>query len=191
MEQWGPAMPIGSYAAIPTIAAEMIRCQPQRVLDLGLGFGMMGVAVRQWIDLGVQPWRTHLVGVEVWEAYRNPLWELYDLLYVRTIEEHLRRDPHQYDLVVLGDVIEHFEEATSHQILNRVSSLLSPGGSILVITPSTEMAQGSAHGNPYERHRSVWNQEKLKQYGYEILLSEEDFQLPPAVPAVVARKTLP
>ena len=181
-------MPIGSYAAIPTLASELIRQGPKRVLDLGMGFGMMGVATRQWIDLGVQPWQTHLVGVEVWAAYRNPLWDLYDLIYVRSIEEHLSKETDRYDMVILGDVIEHFDDETAHAILSHVEMLVDDRGSVIVITPALGMPQGPAHGNPYEQHRSVWNKAKLLNLGYQILLSEADVQLPPAVPTLVACK---
>lgn len=182
-------MPIGSYMAIPTVATEMIRRKPATILDLGMGFGMLGAAVRQWVDLGVRPWRTFLTGVEVWSEYRNPVWDLYDLIYIRDIREHLRVDPQQYDMVLLGDVIEHFELQDASEVLGAIERLIAPGGCALVITPAKEMVQGPAHGNPFEVHRSVWTSAKLQEHGFEILLDVSQPQLPPAVPTVVARIT--
>lgn len=181
-------MPIGSYAAIPTIASQMILRHPKRILDLGMGFGMMGAAARQWIDLGVSPWRTYLVGVEVWASYRNPLWQLYDLVFLRSIEEHLALDQATYDMVVLGDVIEHFDDAIAQRVLQAALERVAPNGCCLVITPAVDMQQGAAHGNPYETHRSVWTAERLSSAGFDILLNEHDPQLPPAVPTVVAMR---
>ena len=181
-------MPIGSYAAIPAVASELILRQPRRVLDLGIGFGMLGAAVRQWIDLGVQPWKTELVGVEVWADYRSPLCQLYDLIYIRSIQDHLAADKTVYDMVLLGDVIEHFEQQEAVNVLDGVNRLLAPRGVCVVVTPSTDMPQGPAHGNPFETHRSVWTADKLQQHGFEILISEQDSQLPPACPTIVARR---
>jgi len=78
-------MPIGSYAATVPLVQTLIRARPRSVLDLGMGFGCGGVVVRQWLDLGVRPWKTYLVGVEVWSDYRNPVWDLYSAVYVQTI----------------------------------------------------------------------------------------------------------
>lgn len=181
-------MPIGSYMAIPTVATEMIRRQPATILDLGMGFGMLGAVARQWIDLGARPWKTFLTGVEVWPEYRNPVWDLYDLIYIREIREHLRMDPQQYDMVLLGDVIEHFEQEDASEVLAGIERLIAPKGCALVITPAREMVQGPAHGNPFEIHRSVWNSERLRKHGFEILLDERQPQLPPSVPSVVARR---
>jgi predicted TPR repeat methyltransferase len=182
-------MPIGSYSAIPTVASEMIKRTPSRVLDLGLGSGMLGATVRQWIDLGVKPWRTFLAGVEIWAGYRNPLWDLYDVIYLRTIQDHLKLDQERYDMVLLGDVIEHFAPPDAEEVLGVVDRLLIPDGCLLVITPAEEMEQGPVYGNPYEAHRSVWTSEKLVQHGFDILLDAGNPQLPPAVPSVVARRT--
>ena len=179
-------MPIGSYAAIPTIASQMILRHPKRILDLGMGFGMMGAAARQWIDLGVAPRRTYLAGVEVWANYRNPLWQLYDLVFLRSIEQHLTLDQESYDMVVLGDVIEHFPDSVAEWVLQAAWERVARDGCCLVITPAEAMEQGAAHGNPYETHRSVWTAERLSKAGFEILLSETVAQLPPAVPTVVA-----
>ncbi|OYP38810.1 class I SAM-dependent methyltransferase [Rhodopirellula sp. MGV] len=180
-------MPIGSYMAIPTLATELIHQQPKTVLDLGMGFGMMGVAVRQWLDLGVHPWKTHVSGVEVWASYRNPAWDLYDVVFVRDIREHLQLDQQSYDMVLIGDVIEHFEDTDAELVLRAAMNLVGPRGSLLVITPDAAMEQGAAHGNPYECHRSVWTAERLRQSGFDILIDANHPQLPPAVPTVVAR----
>ena len=109
-------MPIGSYAAVPLLAQTLIKCQPRSVLDLGMGFGGGGVIVREWLDLGVRPWKTNLIGVEAWADYRNPTWDLYDVVYVQTIEEFLPACRDQFDCVFLGDVLEHFEKDAGKRI---------------------------------------------------------------------------
>ena len=98
-------MPIGSYSPIPHLASHLLKHRPDSVLDLGIGFGMTGAVVRQWLDDGVQPFTTTLVGVEAWPQYRSVLWDLYDSLFMETIQQFLvtRRD--RFELIVLGDVL--------------------------------------------------------------------------------------
>ncbi|WP_230263932.1 methyltransferase domain-containing protein [Stieleria sp. JC731] len=175
--------------AIPTLATELIHQRPSSVLDLGMGFGMMGIAVRQWLDLGVMPWKTSLAGVEVWGTYRNPAWDLYDVIYVRDIREHLALETLSYDLVIIGDVIEHFVDQDAEAVLEGMKQIVNEGGSLIVITPDDAMEQGAAHGNPYECHRSVWLADRLRDHGFEILLDANTPQLPPAPPTVVAKWT--
>src|SRR6185436_17011472 len=93
-------MRIGSYASVPFIVQQMIETAPRRVLDLGIGFGGNGLLVRQWIDLGARPWKTFLAGVEVWADYRNPTWDLYDLVIVDTVENYFERYAESFDLVL-------------------------------------------------------------------------------------------
>lgn len=179
-------MPIGAYMAVPHLATTLIAHRPARVLDLGLGFGMNGVAVRQWLDLGVLPRSTFLAGVEVWPNNRSPLWDVYDVIYLQSIEEYLFNTTDKFGMIILGDVIEHFEKEAGQAILGQVEQRLTPGGIVFVSTPDGDMPQGAAHGNPYESHRSGWREVDFAVRGYRILLSSKDPQLPPAWPTLVA-----
>lgn len=180
-------MPIGSYAAIPVLAAELLAARPASVLDLGIGFGMAGAVVRQWLDAGARPFNTYLAGVEVWPDYRSPLWDLYDLVSIGLIEQQLSAEDMLFDMIIMGDVLEHFEFACGEEVLRGAQRRLAPDGRLFVSTPALPMPQGMAHGNPYEQHRSGWTAADLARRGFEILLSESDPQLPPAVPTLVAR----
>ena len=82
-------MPIGCTSLVPMIAHELMAHRPSSVLDLGIGMGFYGAVVRQWLDLGVRPWRTRIVGVEGFEAYRNPCWDVYDTVINSKIEDYL------------------------------------------------------------------------------------------------------
>lgn len=78
-------MPVGCCSLVPVITTHLGLSRPNSVLDLGIGMGFYGAVVRQWVDLGVQPWRTNLVGVEGLAAYQNPCWDLYDEVVVSPI----------------------------------------------------------------------------------------------------------
>jgi SAM-dependent methyltransferase len=175
-------MPIGSYALVPHIAHHLCTQQPRRVLDLGIGFGMYGAVVRQWLDAGVKPWRTHLVGVEVWADYRNPLWDLYDVVHVQTIEDFLTQQQRgvgrisnpshgetRFDAVVLSDVIEHFDKGEGTLIIKSARELLAPDGWLLLGTPAVFMPQTAVWGNQHERHRSLWTRDDFAELGFTLL----------------------
>lgn len=149
-------MPIGSYAAVPELVQALLRQRPQSLLDLGIGFGGGGVLVREWLDLGVQPWKTYLAGVECWEAYRNPCWDLYNVIHVKTIEQFLNETSERFDCILLCDVLEHFERPRGAQLLDALPSFVAPGGSLLITTPAKFFSQGAVYGNERERHRSAW-----------------------------------
>jgi hypothetical protein len=81
-------MPTGCCSLV-AIATQFVVFRPGSVLDLGIGTGFYGAVVRQWLDGGVRPWRTRLVGVEGFATYRSPCWDLYDEVVVPSIERFL------------------------------------------------------------------------------------------------------
>ncbi|WP_435006695.1 class I SAM-dependent methyltransferase [Tundrisphaera lichenicola] len=164
-------MPIGSFTAVPYLAKILAVRRPARILDLGIGSGFLGAIVRQWVDLGVQPWRSLLIGVEVWAEYRNPLWDLYNLVIIETIQEYLSRHCEEFDCILLGDVLEHFEIREGVELLEQLKSRVAPDGVLLVATPAQFHEQAAVHGNEFERHRSVWTAQQLEELGFQTLLS--------------------
>lgn len=159
-------MPIGSYAAVPALTEALVRSQPQSILDLGMGFGGCGVIVREWLDLGVRPWKTYLVGVEVWADYRNPVWDLYDAVYVQTIEDFLASNRQRFSAVLFGDVLEHFEKEAGRALLESLKPHVCPGGHLFASTPAQFYPQVAVYGNPWEEHRCLWTAEELESLGF-------------------------
>ncbi len=90
-------MPIGAMTAVPYVMYELslVPPKPKYVLDLGIGFGFYGAAIRQWLDLGIvfpnknSEEATVLLGVEVHGNYRNPCWDLYDYVSFMNISDWL------------------------------------------------------------------------------------------------------
>ena len=163
-------MPIGCCSCVPLVAARLAAQRPATVLDLGIGMGFYGAVVRQWLDSGVRPWATTLVGVEGWEGYRNPAWDLYDRVIVRAIEEFLSERPAGWwDAVMLLDVIEHFPLPVGDGIIELAFDATAPGGQLIIATPAVWMEQGAVYGNEYERHRSLWTPEMFTAQGFEIV----------------------
>jgi hypothetical protein len=61
-------MLIGCCWLVTAIATQFVLRPPRSVLDLGIGMGFHGEAVRELLDGGVLPLRTRLVGVEGFDA---------------------------------------------------------------------------------------------------------------------------
>ena len=162
-------MPIGCYSLVPSIVMRLSSVNPCSVLDLGLGMGFYGAVIRQWLDFGVQPWRTKLVGVEGFAGYRNPCWDLYDEVVVSSIEDFLAQTTEVWDAILMFDVLEHFSYVVGEEVLGLARSRLSSCGQFLVETPAVWMEQGAAHGNDFERHQSLWTADRLRELGFEIL----------------------
>lgn len=177
-------MPIGSFEAVPFVASTLLAMQPRRVLDVGLGFGLYGAAVRSWVDLGVRPWRTFLVGVEGFSAYRNPTWDLYDMVFEQPIERFLSVHAENYDVVLAADIIEHFDQLTGIELLKQLKQRVAPGGRLIVVTPAVFFAQAAVYGNEYEVHRSFWSKADLELHGLVVTLDGR--HSPHGIPTFVA-----
>jgi SAM-dependent methyltransferase len=162
-------MPIGCCSLVPAIATQFVLRRPRSVLDLGIGMGFYGAVVRQWLDGGVQPWRTRLVGVEGFDTYRSPCWNLYDDVVVSSIERFLEADSGTWDAILLLDVLEHFEHSQGAAMLQQLRLRLTPEGRLFVGTPAVWMDQGPAYGNEFERHRSLWTGDEMQTIGFELL----------------------
>lgn len=169
-------MPIGCYSLVGPIADLLWRRRPAAVLDLGAGMGFYGAVVRQWCDSGVQPWRTRLIGVEGFEGYRNPCWNLYDEIHVTPIEEFVALGRSTWDAIFLLDVLEHFEKEQGASLLTRLRSMLTNTGILLVGTPAVFTEQDAAYNNEMERHRSLWTATELADAGLCVLSDGEPDQ---------------
>lgn len=172
-------MPIGSPIAVNLIALHLSNTKPRTVLDLGVGSGFYGAVVRQWCDLGVQPYKTWLAGIEGWEKYRTPCWELYNrvqvgLIQATNLQELLPpgTEARGWQCILMSDVLEHFEQEAGVCQVERAKSALAPGGTLFVSTPGWQSHQGAAHGNELERHRSLFLGKDLEELGFEVLRRE-------------------
>lgn len=165
-------MPIGCVSCVPDVVAEIAACSGGKILDAGIGFGLYGAAVRQWLDNGVKPFRTYLMGIEAFERYRSPCWDLYDWIHESPIQAYLAADNTQgdrFEAVLLLDVLEHFEKPEGVEVVTGLKSRLANGGKLIVATPGVWIEQGDAYGNEFERHRSLWTGDDLAALGFRIL----------------------
>jgi 2-polyprenyl-3-methyl-5-hydroxy-6-metoxy-1,4-benzoquinol methylase len=148
-------LPLSNLHHLPAVAYFAMTLRPQRILDIGVGMGTYGFILRQFIDdreqrLEKANWQTVIDGIEIFEAYRNPVWEyVYDRIYIgdaQTLVDRLER----YDVVLCNDVLEHLELSEARAFL---SKLVEANQTVIATTPNIDFPQGSWAGNEAETHR--------------------------------------
>jgi hypothetical protein len=115
-----------------------------RVLDVGAGQGKYRLLLRAYPNVD---------GCEIWEptVEREQLRMLYRQVFVCDFVDLVTStwwDGGHYDLVIMGDVLEHMSRANAHVALNRV---LDAGVDTVVVVPYT-YPQDEEDGNVYQRH---------------------------------------
>jgi hypothetical protein len=158
-------MPSSQYYHISKVMQIIMALNPMKVLDIGTGFGKYGVLCREYLELwdGRQKYEfsRRIDGVEVFKEYLTPLHQfIYDNIYNDNILTFIDKLEMGYDLVLLLDVLEHFEKVEGVLLLD---SLLSKNTGVLISTPKKPSAQKDAFGNIYEAHRSAWSKKELSQ----------------------------
>lgn len=143
---------------IPGVLQVIQRLAPARMLDVGVGSGRWGVLCREVLELDERRvarahWRTRLDGIEIFEGYRNPLWDYaYDQVHVGDAAAVLGQLG-RYDLILCGDLIEHLDKTAGRRLLDQ---LLDHGDLVLLTSPRGPYPQGAICGNEHERHLSQW-----------------------------------
>jgi len=109
-------MPWSSGRGIAELTAWINEMGITTVLDVGAGAGYYGSAIRK-----ACPSVTVLDAVEVFPYYRErfALDEIYDTVTVADVR-HINEFP--YDLVILGDVVEHMPRADAVRLWSDISS---------------------------------------------------------------------
>lgn len=115
------------------------------LLDVGAGQGKYRRLLPEF---------TSFDAVEVWEPYvvDNRLRELYRDVHVVDVMKLVDCEYDDwwsgYDVVVMGDVLEHLSYADGYQLLDHVSDLCDD---VVVVVPYT-YPQGPEDGNEHQRH---------------------------------------
>src|SRR6266498_5501494 len=158
-------MPSSRPNTIPTVIHLIRQFQPKSILDVGIGFGKWGHLFREYTDINESEhdparyqrkhWRVRIDGIEGHAAYLTPMHRfLYNDIHAGDACA-LMKQLSPYDLIFMGDVIEHLEKAAGLQLLRDASNNARKG--IIISTPKYETGQANLCGNELERHRSLWS----------------------------------
>lgn len=149
----------------PWISAVIGKLKPETVLDIGPGEGIYGKIVRKH-----SPSTKKLVGVEIWGPYIESfrLREFYDEVWI--CDARIYPD-FKYDLVILGDVLEHMSKEDAIALWKKISKQAKYA---LISIPIIHFHQEDANGNPYERHiKEDWTSEEVLKSFPGIVVKEE------------------
>lgn len=137
----------------PWTQEKIIELKPTTVLDVGAGQGVYLDLIRQGLGAGVI-----VNAVEVWQPYIDQfdLENRYDKIFAMDVRDLTN---FAYDLVILGDVLEHMSEDSAVELWNRISQQARHA---IISIPIIHYHQDAINGNPYEIHvEEDWNTERV------------------------------
>jgi tetratricopeptide (TPR) repeat protein len=142
---------------------------PSSILDIGLGNGKMGFIARDFLDVMLgerhrkEDWQVRIDGIEVFPDYiQEHQRAIYDDIYIGDAFEVIDRLA-DYDLIILGDVLEHLKKEKAWQFLDKCAAHCN-SYLILNIPLGEKWTQPAVYGNPYEEHISFWDHEEFKSF---------------------------
>src|SRR5262249_44631861 len=128
---WRLVMPLSIWQGLEDCLALIVEREPSAVLDAGIGFGLWGHLLRQYLDVWsgrIQrpEWKTRIDGIEIDPARVQPhAYHLYSHVYVGDIREEVPRRAREtrYDIILFGDVIEHLPKRDGVELLHSAGML--------------------------------------------------------------------
>jgi SAM-dependent methyltransferase len=171
-------MPVSIWLGLEDCVQAITECWPRSVLDAGIGFGLFGHLLRQYLDVWegrIQraEWRIRIDGIEIDARRIQPHAHcLYDDLFVGDIRElvpvHASRTP--YDVILFGDVLEHLPKDDAVCLLRKSIALAMKR--VIVRIPLGDGWRKQGRDEP-DHHRSTWSLEDfagpaamIRQYHY-------------------------
>jgi hypothetical protein len=157
-------MPSSRCTHIPIILGIVRQLAPRSILDMGVGFGKWGHLFREYTDIAAAEtdplryardnWQVRIDGIEGHAPYLTPMHEyVYNTVHVGDMRTKIH-EVGVYDLVFLGDVIEHIEKAEGMELLRACLAHAHKG--VIVTTPGRPAPQTAVCDNELEVHRSFW-----------------------------------
>ena len=168
-------MPSSQHYHISKIMSLIITLNPNSILDIGTGFGKYGMLCREYLELWdgrkkYSEFLRRIDGIEAFEEYITPVHRfVYNNIYAEDALKILDKVDFKYDLILLIDVLEHFDKSTGRSFLEKMLQL---HGGVLVSTPKKVSNQTDAFGNEFERHRSQWTKAELVEMGKGLWISD-------------------
>lgn len=154
-------MGTSSWQHIPYCIDILMRIQPRQALDVGMGFGRWGMILHEFCDVWcgrvlASDWQVRVTGVEVHEPLISDYHRsFYEEIVVADAADYLRQASGRYDVVIFGDVLEHFGRPVAEELVCRA---LEISNYVLINIPlGSVWEQGEMYGNPHEEHRSEWS----------------------------------
>jgi hypothetical protein len=161
-------MGTSNWQNTPFCVEVLMKIAPQRVLDVGVGYGRWGMVIREFCDVwygrvNQKDWAVQIEGIEAFknniDAYHQ---YFYNHIYLDDFRSVYQTLMDSYDVIIFGDVLEHFEkeEATSY-----LTWAIHKSKYVIVNIPIGEnWQQDETYENVYEKHLSTWVEEDFAQF---------------------------
>jgi len=157
-------MPSSDPITIPAVLKLVGLMHPKSILDVGCGNGRYGFLFREILDFNygrlIQPtWEVKIDGLEIENRYITCIHGyIYNVVYTL---DWLSFEPKiNYDLIFMGDILEHFEDGGWETALQKANanSLIT-----MVVSPNWNGSgrQGEWHGFKNEKHRTELSPSKI------------------------------
>ena len=137
----------------PWAQQKIIELNPKTVLDVGAGQGTYLNLIREGMGSSVL-----VNAVEVWQPYIDEfnLINRYDRLFAMDVRDMV---DFKYDLVILGDILEHMSESDAVSLWEKISK---DAKYAMISIPIIHYHQDAINGNPYEVHvEEDWTVERV------------------------------
>jgi len=154
-------MPVSRPQHLSYLSNIILEIKPKTILDIGVGFGLIGMIFRQYTDIWngnykKENWQTRIDGIEIFKDYIGDIQlNIYDKIHIGNALDVLP-NLDKYDLIYAGDVLEHFTKEDGWKL---VKLLREKGKNVIIVTPKVVSKQGAAFNNVYETHRSQWTED--------------------------------
>jgi hypothetical protein len=164
-------MPTSTYSHIPMVIKFLELAMPSSLLDIGLGNGKIGFLARDLLDtmLGQrykkEEWKIRIDGVEVFPDYIQDFQKaIYDNIFIGDAFDVIDTLD-SYDLIFLGDVLEHFEK----KALKFLDKCITHCNQhlILAIPLGDKWIQPEIYGNPHKEHKSFWERNDFEPLAFK------------------------
>ena len=169
-------MPTSHPYQLNEIIELIMLTNPKRILDIGVGFGKYGYLAREYLELwdgreNYDQWTRQIDGIEVFEKYLTPVHKyIYNTIHIGNALEIVPTLKEQYDLILVIDVLEHFDYDPGLQLLKEC---LERGRNVIISTPKDVAEQGAAFSNPYETHRFEWAKKHFGPLGSRFFVQHD------------------
>jgi SAM-dependent methyltransferase len=149
-------MPSSDPVTIPRIVSIIKTLMPRSILDVGCATGKYGLLFREYLDisynrLNPKSWQVTIDAVEIDKSYLTPV---HDYIYnnVWNTDWLYYSGTEGYDVIFMGDVLEHWPEGKWQQALSKAKRFSKY---TIVTCPnwSGSITQGSFYEHDQERHR--------------------------------------
>jgi hypothetical protein len=160
-------MPTSPFGHIETFVDFLNQSRPRSLLDIGMGNGKLGFIARDFLDVMLNEayhrsrWKVRIDGIEAYADYiQDHQRAVYDTIHIGDAFDVIDRlGP--YDMIVLGDVLEHFEKERAWEFFDKCIRHAEEHLAVFIPLGKT-WQQPAIYGNPYEAHRSSWFFDELE-----------------------------